>query len=329
MPRHPHRLAALVLALTGVSMSPALSVLAEVPDRIELPDDWQSEGITALGDQLFVGSLSGGAIWQVDSNTGEGSLLVPDQKGRVAVGIDAEAANGRLWVAGGRTGEVRAYDIESGKLLQTYPFEAGFINDVVATPEAIYATDLFEPQLLVIPLRPDGGLRHPARATTVPLTGDFEYREGFNANGIVATPAGLIVVQTQPGALFLVDPDSGATRAIDVGDIALGTGDGLEIDGQTLYVVRNQAEIITALQLNDEFASASLLAELTSDDLDVPATAALTRGGLWAANARFGTPNSPANAFWLTRLDPPAGAGTPQPSPAATASPDPLGPQPS
>lgn len=304
MPTFAPRLAAATVALAGALVLPALTTVAQAPDRIDLPADWRPEGVTSRGDQLYVGSLDGGAIWVADSNTGEGSILVPDVKGKVAVGVEAEVVNGRLWVAGGPTGEVRAYDIESGELLRVYPFEAGFINDLVATPDAIYATDSFMPQILVIPLRPDGGLRGPGRATSIPLSGDLVYDEdGFDANGIVATPAGLVVVQSQPGALFLVDPESGETSAIDAGGAELVWGDGLEINGQTLYVVRNRLETVTVLALDDAFEAATLLAELTSEDLDIPTTAALTSNGLWVANARFGTPNSPQNEFWLTRLD--------------------------
>ena len=55
-------------------------------------------------------------------------------------------------------GEVRVYDSESGELLATYPFEAGFLNDVVVTPDAVYVTDSFMPQLVVVPLGEDGAL---------------------------------------------------------------------------------------------------------------------------------------------------------------------------
>jgi hypothetical protein len=43
---------------------------------------------------------------------------------------------------------------------------------------------------------------------------------------------------------------------------------------------------------------------LSSPDLDVPSTATLARGSLWAVNARFGTVPDPTTAeFWVTRLD--------------------------
>ena len=194
---HPRRLAAIVAAIVAAGLLlPAALTVAQPPDRIELPDGWAPEGVTALDGRLFIGSLANGAIWSVDPITGEGSVFVKGKDGRVAVGVEAEPANGRLWVAGGRTGQVRAYDAETGKRLQTYKFKAGFLNDAAATPDAIYFTDSFMPQLAVVPLKTDGGLRKPGQARTIPITGDLVYEEGrFNANGIVAAPNGLVGVR--------------------------------------------------------------------------------------------------------------------------------------
>jgi len=45
----------------------------------------------------------------------------------------------------------------------------------------------------------------------LPLTGEIVYGEGINANGIYRTPDGraLLVVQSNTGLLFRVDPGSG------------------------------------------------------------------------------------------------------------------------
>lgn len=289
------------------------SVLAQDDglDRIDLPDGWRPEGVTTMDGRLYVGSLAGGAIWAADPFTGEGSVLVEPRRGVVAVGVEAEPANGRLWAAGGRTGEVRAYDAASGELLRTYTVDAGFLNDLVATPEAIYVTDSFMPHLVVIPLRPDGGLRGTGRVTTLPLSGDLVFGDGdYNANGIVATDDGLILVQSQPGALFHVDPESGETRAIDVGDAELLWGDGLELGGTRLYVARNRFDVVSVVELDPETGNARLVEQLTSDALDVPSTAALIDGDLWAVNARFGTDAPAEAAYWLTQLDVGAGGDT-------------------
>ena len=279
------------------------AALAQSPDRIVLPDGWQPEGVTSQGSSLYVGSLADGGVWKVDALTGDGAVLVPGSAGSVAVGLDVDADSGRLWVAGGRGGDVRVYDSEDGTLLQTYAFDAGFLNDVAVTPEAAYVTDSFEPQLIVIPVGPDGSLVPAEDGTALSLSGALEYGDGFNLNGIVATDAGLITVHSPTGDLYRVDPDTAATSRIDTGEAELSAGDGLELDGSTLYVVRNQLSRVAVLELDPDLESARLVGELTSDDLDVPATAALVGDSLWAANARFGTPAGPDTEYWLTRLD--------------------------
>jgi streptogramin lyase len=272
-------------------------------DRIDLPAAWQPEGLTLLDDQLFVGSLADGAIWSADPRTGEGSVFVPGSEGAVAVGLEADEANGRLWVAGGDTGEVRVYAADGAELLETYRFEAGFLNDLVATPDAVFITDSFMPQILVVPLGEDGSLPPPDQARALPISGDLEYGEGFNANGIVAVPAGLIVVHSSAGELFRVDPASGVSARIDLGDATVTAGDGMELDGDTLYVVRNQLNQIVVLELDEGATSATQVAELSDEGFDVPTTVALVGDDLWAVNARFGTEATPDTQYWVTRLD--------------------------
>ncbi|HKZ92604.1 MAG TPA: hypothetical protein VJZ50_10740 [Candidatus Limnocylindrales bacterium] len=288
--------------------SPA--AMAESPDpglgdmsagRVDLPAGWRPEGITRLGDTLFVGSLADGAIWRADAATREGSIFVPGMRGAVAVGIEADESNGRIWVAGGNSGEVRVYDADSGDLLETYRFEGGFLNDLVVTPEAVYVTDSNVPQLAVIPLGPDGALPESSAATTLPLSGDLVYLEdALNANGIVAAPAGLVLVQSATGGLFRVAPETGETTAIDTRGADLTFGDGLELRDQTLFVSRNQAETITTLELDEELATAVLVREATSDGLDIPTTLALAGDDLWIVNARFSTEATPETEYWLS-----------------------------
>ena len=271
-------------------------------DRIDLPSGWAPEGITTDGQRLFAGSLADGAIWQADPLTGEGDVLAPGAEGRVAAGLEHDAF-GRLWAAGGPTGEVRAYEAATGELLATYTAEAGFLNDVAATAEAVYVTDSFLPQILVIPLGEAGALPAAGAATALPLSGELVYGEGFNVNGIVAAPAGLIVVHSGDGTLYRVDPATGVASQIDNGDVSLGGGDGLELDGDTLYVLRNTSNLVVALELDAAAESATVLAEITADDFDVPTTMALVGEHLWAVNARFGTEVTPDTEYWITRID--------------------------
>jgi hypothetical protein len=279
---------------------------SDLPNTIDLPDGFQPEGITsAFNSRLYVGSLANGAIWRGSARTGEGSILVDGVEGRQAAGLHIDW-RGRLWVAGGNNHTVRVYNALTGRLLETYAFpNAGFINDLVITRRAVYATDSNNLQLGVIPLGRSGRLPEPSEATLLPLTGDFVLEPGFNANGIVAKDGWLIVVQGGTvGKLFRVDPETGLTTEINLNGATLTNGDGLALHAGRLYVVRNQSNRVAVLNLSDDLLSASLVGEITSvdpADLSVPTTATFALGALWVVNARFGV-MPPPTEFWITRL---------------------------
>src|SRR5215216_274110 len=221
------------------------------PDQIDLPNGFFPEGIeSGRGTSVFVGSLIDGAIWRGDLRTGSGSVFTNpgDQgQGRVSVGIAYEASRNRLWVAGGGpgfgagVGDVRVYDASSGALLATFlpPEPAGALNDVAITHDAVYVTDSFKAQLVKIPLPSDGSLPSEDAATLLPVTGDFVQTPPLdpNLNGIVAKSGVLLVAQTSMGKLFRVDPDTGIADEVDLGGEVLPAPDGLELRGNTLYVV--------------------------------------------------------------------------------------------
>lgn len=74
----------------------------ELPDRLDLPDGWQPEGIAAgRGSDLYVGSIPTGAVLRLDARTGETTPVVAAQTGRAAIGLKLDK-RGRLFVAGGR-----------------------------------------------------------------------------------------------------------------------------------------------------------------------------------------------------------------------------------
>lgn len=300
------RLSAVFAAIVAVSLIAAPATAAPpFPDRIDLPNGWAPEGITAgPGTTLYVGSLATGAVLQADVRTGVRSPLVPGA-GAPAVGVEYEADANRLWVAGGPTGEVRVYDAGSGDLLETYTFSpAGFLNDLVVTDTAVYVTDSSFQHLDVIPLGPDDALPDPTAATTLALGGDFELVAGqFNANGIVESRGWLIVVNSFTGQLFRVDPSTGIAREISLpAGVDVVNGDGLEVHGGTLYVVRNFNNLVAVFRLGPRLESAVLLGTMTSPGLDIPTTAAFVAGSLYAVNARFTTPVAAGTQYWVTRL---------------------------
>jgi len=288
--------AALALALTAV---PALA--APFPGRIDLPDGWQPEGITAgRGTTVYVGSLATGAIAKVDVRTG---AVDPDfasaAAGRVSVGMDYQDGADRLWVAGGPTSQVRVYDASSGDLLQTYSFTSGFLNDVVVTRRAVYVTDSNVQQLIVIPLGNGKAVPAPSSAFTLPITGDFLYGAGFNANGIVEFGGYLIVPNSTTGQLFAIDPSTGESAEIlPAGSVT--AADGLELRGSTLYIIRNALGIVDVYGIRG--SDLRLLRTIQGVGTDVPTTGAIVAGRLWVVNARFLANPQPTDEYWITQL---------------------------
>ena len=291
-------LMAAAMALGVVAMPVAAA--SPFPSQIDLPSGWMPEGITAgRGTTVYVGSLAGGGVWAADVRTGHGYQLVPHWGG-AATGVDYEARADRLWVAGGPTGTVRVYDASSGDLLREYTFSpAGFLNDLVVTRDAVYVTDSFNSWLDVIPLGRHGGLLAVDETTTLPLTGIVFEPGQFNANGIVATPHALIVVDSFTGGLFRVDKASGVATQIPTGGASVTNGDGLELRGRTLYVVRNQDQLVQVFRLDRRLTAATPRGTLTSSSLSIPTTAALQAGRLWVVNARFGIDT---DDYYVTQL---------------------------
>jgi hypothetical protein len=282
-------------------------------ERISLPDGFFPEGIeSGRGTSFFVGSLIDGAIWRGDLRTGSGAVLADGETGQVSVGIAYEASRDRLWVAGGGpgffgAGDVRVYDASSGTLLATFipPGAVGFLNDVAITHDAVYVTDSFNPQLVVIPLPADGSLPSEDSATLLPVSGVAQIG-GPNLNGIVAKSGMLLVGETSSGNLFRVDPDTGIAVEVDLGDVDLPGPDGLELRGNTLYVVGGG--LVTVVRLGARLASGVVLGVITDPGepnnplLDVPTTATVAAGRLWVVNARFTTPQTPDTEYWITQL---------------------------
>ncbi len=304
---HRRRIVPATLAISLAAVLAGSAAAAPFPSQIPLPPGFMPEGITSgPGPTIYVGSLAGGAIWKGSVVSGVGDVFVAPIAGKTAVGTEYEAGADRLWVAGGGgpTSEVRVYDASSGGLLATYPFSpAGFLNDLVVTRDAVYVTDSANAWLNVIPLGTDGSLPGAAETFMLPLTGIDVIAGQFNLNGIVEVGGWLVVVQSNTGLLFRVDPATGGATQILTDGIELTFGDGLEFHGSRLYVVRNQVETIAVLDLAPDLSSATLLGEITApDDLDVPTSATGAAGRLWAVNARFGTPDPQPAPYWVTRL---------------------------
>jgi sugar lactone lactonase YvrE len=300
--------ARMLAVLAGLLLIIAAPASAQpFPDVIPLPNGFQPEGIDIRGKSFYVGSIPTGAVFRGDLRTGAGSVLVPPQTGRAAIGLDVDA-RGRIFVAGGPTGQAFVYDARTGTALASYQLATGlptFVNDVVVTRDAAWFTESQQSVLYRVPIGRRGALGSQADVEALPLTGDFELAAGFNVNGIDTTPSGkkLVIVQSNIGRLYTVDPNTGKADLVELSGGDVRFGDGILLDGRKLYVVQNQLNRVAVVRLSRGLRSGTIIEHLTDPALDVPTTIAEFRKSLYAVNARFGTPNPATAVYSLIRLE--------------------------
>ena len=288
-------------AIGGVLAAPGLEV-------ISLPNGFGPEGIASgRGSTFYVGSIPTGAIYQGDFLTGEGDLLVEPQEGRAAIGLKFDPRSGYLFVAGGPTGEAYVYDSETGETVAVLTLSEGpsFINDVVITQDAAYFTNSFQPVIYRVPLEQNGQLSSTEEVETITLGGDYQFTPGaFNANGIAVTPNGdtLIIVNSTEGALYNVDPETGEATRIDLGEGSVTAGDGILLQGKTLYVVQNQLNQVAVIELNSDYTAGTIVDTISSERFRVPTTIARFGSSLYVVNARFGTPVTPETDYDVVQV---------------------------
>lgn len=304
------RFMTLVAVATAMSLTLPAAAGHSFPEVIPLPDGNQPEGIaTGSGAEFFTGNLNTGAIYKGDLRTGAGEFINDPSEfatPRMALGMKHDPRSDILWVSGGGTGQGYIYDADTGETLaelQLAATQPTFVNDVVVTREAAYFTDSFQPVLYTIPLDQSG---MPASAPeTVTLSGDFVFVPGaFNGNGIDATPDGetVVLVNSETGSLFTVEPGTGEATEIDLGGSAVPSGDGILLDGKTLYVVQNFLNQIAVVDLSPGLSTGEVASPITSPEFRIPTTVADHANDLYAVNARFDVPVGPNVEYEVVKV---------------------------
>ncbi|GAB2978604.1 hypothetical protein GCM10023080_049780 [Streptomyces pseudoechinosporeus] len=269
------------------------------PAQFPLPDGWGPEGVAiGFGPYAYFGSIATGGVYRVDLASGKGKV-VHEGLGRQTVGLKVDAW-GRLFLAGGSSGELRVVDAGSGALLASHTVggEGGFVNDVLVTRDAAWFTESLGARLYKLPLGRRGSLGEPE---TLALSGDW-VQNGFAANGISLTPDGSALLVTNAaadgGSLMRVNPRTGVARKVDLGDTTLPSGDGLVLIGRTLYVVQPGSNQVDVIRLNRSGSRGTATGVLRDDRFDEPTTAAAYKGRLYLPNSRFNTPNRNENTSY-------------------------------
>jgi Cu-Zn family superoxide dismutase len=286
--------AALVLTITTTSaQKPAAITQYPLPPDVTYP-----EGIAydAKQETIYTGSAESGTIVrmtlagkQTATVSPPGSVLqAPPFPALLGMKIDP---SGRLWVAGGRTGSMAVVDSRKGAVLKKFEVpkkDASLINDVTLVGSSAYFTDSLTPTLWRITAKGDqiGDLEPWLQFAGSPI----EYTTpGANLNGITATPDGrsLIVVQMNKGLLFRITVQDKRITPIDVGGEALTAADGLVLDGQTLYVVRQGEQEIATVQLDADLSKGRVVSRFRNAALLWPATAVKVGDQLLVVNTQF------------------------------------------
>jgi sugar lactone lactonase YvrE len=249
------------------------------------------EGVDTFGQYFYVTSTTDGAVFRgrIGSDDVAKVFLQGGQDGRT-FGVGIEATDDLLLVAGGGTGSLFVYDRRNGAFLGRHTVarasSSPFLNDIAVTSNGdVFVTDSAAD--VVYRIAADDITSNSALEVFADFAGSDPTGE-FNANGIVATPDGryLIVVQSDTGRLLRVSTRDGSIRPIDLGGATVTTGDGLELQGSTLYVVRNVG-VITEVRLKQRFTRGRVVSETTDPSFQLPTTVALDRGRLLVVNSQF------------------------------------------
>ncbi|HEX8771241.1 MAG TPA: hypothetical protein VF711_10790 [Acidimicrobiales bacterium] len=297
--------AAALLAVPALLPSTPASARTVLPHAIALPAGWQAEGLAkGPGATIFSGSQANGDVLAVDVVTGDSDVVVDAPPGRIAAGLKQDQW-GRVWVAGGASGEAYVYGADGAPATTLSLGSPGstFVNDVVLTNRAAWLTDSFADVLYKVPIAANGAVGTPV---TVSLSGDYRHADGFNLNGIEATPGGrwLVSVQSNTGNLLRVDPKTGESVAIDLGGGGLVWGDGLLLDGRRIYVVENFPNKVAVVDLDPrDYTSGTVVGELSSPAFDVPTAAVRFGQRLYLPNARFTTPSTTDTSYDIVSIE--------------------------
>ena len=285
-----------VLVLLGFSLvlprsAGAAAKTYTIPGNAVFP-----EGIAydSTSDYFYVSSTTDGTIFRAKTtDTAMTSYLAAGGDGRTsATGMKVDS-QGRLFVSGASTGALFVYNTEDGKLIKKFQVATPpntFINDVALTSDdQAFFTDSTSPNLYRVYTNNNDEL---VEETFLTFTGTpLTYQSGFNLNGIVVTSDDdyLIVTQSNTSKLFRITIADKSIVEINLNGQKL-SGDGLLLDGQTLYAVRtgtSGARELATFTLSADYKSATLVKTFTDPSFGYPTTIATTDDQVLVVNSQF------------------------------------------
>jgi hypothetical protein len=293
------------------------------PEAISIPTGFEAEGIElGKGHEFFLGAFSyssffgplfgiphaqsafAGAIYKGNLRTGEGAILVA-ATGKPVSGLSYDPRTNYLYAATGHAGPfgtgsywdqgVIVYDASSGGLVTEIIFgDDILINDCLVTRTGVYCTDSVNPDLYKVVLE-NGGRIPSIPVVEVIHMPDFEMVPGINANGLVGDFDGrqLVVVNTFTGVLYLVDTERGEVSPLQIegAEQLFPNGDGLYMEGRTLYILQNFSNKVAVVQLSGDLTEGRFVRNIPGEGATNPLNIATTIIGfgnsLYAINTRF------------------------------------------
>jgi len=312
-----------ILAVVFCTLSMGAAAQQNWPDAIAIPTGFEGEGIElGKGHEFFVGANSlaslfaeaffgvppypvsalAGAIYKGNLRTGEGAILSPPT-GKPVSGLSYDPRTDYLYAATGFVDLVNesfigqgviVYDASSGDVITEITFGDGTgiaINDCLVTRTGVYCTDSLNPNLYKVVLEKGGRLPSTPVVEKIPMPG-FVMVEGFNANGLVGDFDGrqLVIVNISTGVLYRVDTASGEASPLEIegAEQLFLDGDGLYLNGRTLYILQNFSNKIAVVQLSGDLSGGEFIRNIPGEGefnpLDIATTIIGFGNSLYAIN---------------------------------------------
>ncbi|NKX87722.1 SMP-30/gluconolactonase/LRE family protein [Nocardia coubleae] len=275
-------MAATCLALTACGTddpapSPVLSTAYGLPGAAVYPEGIALDPRTGTS---YVGSYADGTVFRAGADAATAEVFLPaGADGRKTTNGLRVDRDGRLWVIDSTAG-VMVYDTGSRALLARFDVpddRPRFVNDLAFGADgSAYLTDSIRNVVYRATLAnaTEGRGELTVAADLAPVLGPRDPKT-FELNGIVADEAGtyLLVVAMSAGELYRID----LTGAEPIREVTLtgGTvrnGDGLELRGDTLWVVHNTDNTISRWTVTDRGGAATREREFHDPALSIPTT---------------------------------------------------------
>jgi sugar lactone lactonase YvrE len=252
------------------------------------------EGIASAAEApyIYTSELFYGGIKKVNLETGEYEQIVEPYGYLVRGAAGLKYYKGAIFVAGigpqaGLPGLLYVYDSETGEEIVACapPGISLFLNDLIVYKGKVYVTDSGVNTIFVVDA--DAALKGECIVSSIELPEElFLSTTGqFLANGIVGYEGGLLFPRSV-GGLYYLDLSDEIVREV----VGTTNGDGLTLDGDTLYVNEGVGFIsVYRLSFEGGTVSAEFERNIMSDLFDTPTTSTLCGDYIVSVNARFGS----------------------------------------